>query len=83
MLTNVEAEPMKSLASSLRTTGTIVALAVAVAACTDANRGYYRSQAEGECLGRGLEAGSKEFALCAQTVESAEYRRWSRGAPGG
>jgi hypothetical protein len=83
MLSNVEAVPMPSLVSCLRAVLTIAALAAAVAACSDANRGYYRTQAEGECLGRGLDPGSKAFVQCVETAESAEYRRWSRGAPGG
>jgi hypothetical protein len=82
MPTNVEAEPMPSLASCLRAVVTIAALAATVAACADANRGYYRTQAEGECLGRGLDPGSKAFVQCIETAEDAEYRRWSRGAPG-
>jgi hypothetical protein len=82
MRTTVGAEPMPSVASLLRAVVTVAALAATVTACADANRGYYRTQAQGDCLARGLDPGSKEFVQCVETAESAEYRRWSRGAPG-
>jgi hypothetical protein len=55
---------------------------VAVTSCATATRGYYHTQAESECRGRGLGPESAAFTDCVRMAEDAEYRRWSRGAPG-
>jgi hypothetical protein len=61
--------------------GAVAVLAAGIVGCTDAV-GYYRSAAEAECRTRGVDPQGTTFAACVQAVESAEYRRWSRGAPG-
>jgi hypothetical protein len=69
--------------SVVRDTLRPIALVLALGACTEFNAtGYYQEEAEAECRTRGLQPGTAAFTACVNDVTSAEYRRWSRGAPG-
>lgn len=71
---------MPTFAATVRASVVVVALAGSVAAC--ATGGYYHPAAEAECRARGIDPQAAAYALCVKNVEDAEYRRWSRGAPG-
>ena len=76
---------MSTVRSILRPIAGVIAIAGAVAACVAggfSSTGYYQEEAEAECRTRGLQPQTPVFAKCVDDVTSAEYRRWSRGAPG-
>jgi hypothetical protein len=60
----------------------LVAAALAATSCAAGTGGYHRPAADAECRARGIDPHGEAFAACVKNVEDAEYRRWSRGAPG-
>ena len=70
---------MPTVAVVLRALFASAALAASAAGCA---AGYQRPVAEAECRARGIDPQDAAFAVCVKNVEDAEYRRWSKGAPG-